>query len=522
MTKLALAVGNAASPLTAWSAAELARRIAAGEVSAREVVEAHIARIEAVNPQLNAVCVSLFEQARAAAERADAVQARGEPLGPLHGVPLTVKECFHVAGTASTMGLAARRDRLEPRDGPLVARLRAAGAIVLGKTNVPQLMVLHETDNPLYGRTNNPWNLDRTPGGSSGGEAAIIAAHGSPLGIGSDLGGSIRIPAHFCGIYGFKPTSYRLTKLGLATNLHGMEAVQFQPGPLARRVEDLELAMRVLVDAPPIAGDFETPPVAWREPGAVDVGRLRVAVWLGDDYLAPCKAIERVVRDAAAALAAAGATVEYIDFPNLPEALRLYLALAGADGGRDFRRLVAGSKVDPRIARMIRLAGAPRWLRPLGAWWLNVRGQRKLAELFANAGPRTADGYWQLTYRAAEFTRAFLAQLAAQHFDAIICPPHTLPAVLHGEADADLLPAAGHQLLLNLLGVPCGVVPAGRVEADDLAVERAVHDALTGRCRRNERGSVGLPVGVQVAAPHWRDDIVLAVMQQLERHFGRV
>lgn len=169
------------SGLTSLSATELARRIKAGEVSAVEVVDAHIRRIEAVNPKLNAVVVPLYEQARAQAAAADAAQARGDALGALHGVPVTIKECCHVAGTPSTAGLTGQMNHRADRDGPLVSRLRTAGAIVLGKTNVPQLLLYYESDNPVYGRTNNPWNLERSPGGSSGGEGAIIAAGGSPL-----------------------------------------------------------------------------------------------------------------------------------------------------------------------------------------------------------------------------------------------------------------------------------------------------------------------------------------------------
>ncbi len=194
---------------TDWSAAQIARRVARREVSALEVVQAHIARIEAVNGRLNAVVVPRFDEARTEAAAADDRLARGEPIGPLHGVPITVKECFHLAGTPASIGLARRQHELSADDGLLVARLRKAGAIVLGKTNLPQLMIWHESDNPVYGRTNNPWDLGRTPGGSTGGEAAIIAARGSPLGLGNDLGGSIRVPCHFCGIHGFKPTSLR-------------------------------------------------------------------------------------------------------------------------------------------------------------------------------------------------------------------------------------------------------------------------------------------------------------------------
>ncbi len=160
-----------AADLTRWPGHQLARSIAAGEVSARETVEAYIARIEQVDPKLNAVVVRLFDEARTAARLADDARDRGETLGLLHGVPITIKECFHVAGTASTSGIRRFANERIAVDGPLVTRLRRAGAIVLGKTNVPQLMLLHETDNPVYGRTNNPWNLERSPGGSSGDHA---------------------------------------------------------------------------------------------------------------------------------------------------------------------------------------------------------------------------------------------------------------------------------------------------------------------------------------------------------------
>jgi fatty acid amide hydrolase len=285
---------------------------------------------------------------------------------------------------------------------------------------------------------------------------------------------------------------------------------------MARRVEDIELAMRILAATPRVADDYETSTAPWPMPDGTDVRGLRIALWLGDDFVAPSQAIVRVLHEAAAALIEAGAIVEPLTFIDTGEAIRLYIALVGADGGRDLARLAVGSEIDPRIARMIRLARLPRWLRPLGAQWLRLRGQRKLADLFLHAGARSAHEYWDLTHRAAEFTRKFLAKFAAQKFDAILSPPHTLAAVRHLDADADLLPAAGHAFLMNLLGVPCGVVARGFVTPDDVAVERSVNDALTGRCRRNERGSAGLPVGVQVAAPHGRDDLVLRLMRFLE------
>ncbi|MBK7920345.1 MAG: hypothetical protein IPJ94_29665 [Chloroflexi bacterium] len=274
--------------ITSLSAAEIARKIRAKELSAREVVDAQIRRIEEVNPLLNAVVIPLFEQARR--KRMPPIRHNfGDPLGPLHGVPITIGEQFLVEGTATTFGLPSQKHHRAEEDGPLVKRLRDAGAIILGKTNVSQMLLFIESDNHLYGRTNNPWNLERTCGGSSGGEAAIIAAGGSPLGLGGDFGGSIREPAHFCGIQGLKPTSLRLTNFDTRSDLlpRGQEVILPQPGPMARTVADLALAMEVLAASGQDRFDPSIPPVSWPNFADVAVKSLRVAVYEDDGYFKP-------------------------------------------------------------------------------------------------------------------------------------------------------------------------------------------------------------------------------------------
>ncbi len=317
------------------SATQLAQEIKAGRLSAKEVVDTHIGRIEAVNPRINAVVIPLFEEARKEADAADAAQRRGHSLGPLHGVPITIKEQFLVKGTATSFGLLNQKDHRAAEDGPLVRRLREAGAIILGKTNTSQLLIYIESDNPVYGRTNNPWNLERTCGGSSGGEAAIIAAGGSPLGLGGDLGGSIREPAHFCGIHGLKPTSWRLTNFDTRPDVFsgGQEVIVPQPGPMARSVADLALAMEVLA-APGVERiDPSIPPVPWRNPADVSASALRIAVYTDDGYFKASPAIRRVVDDAANALRALGAQVEPWTPPDVSQAIRLFFSIFTADGG---------------------------------------------------------------------------------------------------------------------------------------------------------------------------------------------
>ncbi|HLJ65692.1 MAG TPA: amidase, partial [Stellaceae bacterium] len=201
--------------LTCASATTLAHMIREKSVSALEVAEAHLARIAAVNPKLNAIVAIDPERVRADAKAADAALAGSGIKGPLHGVPVTIKDTFDVAGLKATSGTLGRAHHVPSSDATVVTRLKAAGAIILGKTNVPEFAAAYESDNLVYGRTNNPYDLGRTAGGSTGGDAAIIAASGAPLGIGTDAGGSIRVPAHFCGLAGLKPTSGRVPRTGL-------------------------------------------------------------------------------------------------------------------------------------------------------------------------------------------------------------------------------------------------------------------------------------------------------------------
>jgi fatty acid amide hydrolase len=500
------------------SASEMARQIAAGLITSAELIDAHILRIEAVNPRINAVVVPLFAQARAQAAAADEARRRGESLGPLHGVPATIKECFHVAGTPATEGVGRFADEIMSADGPLVERLRRAGAIVLGKTNVPQLMLFHETENPVYGRTNNPWNPQRSPGGSSGGEAALIAAGGSPLGLANDLGGSIRQPAHSCGICGIKPTTLRLTNAGVRDNLHGLEAIRPQPGPLARKVEDLVLALRVLNTVDPQKIDPQIAPVALRDPAEVRIENLRIGMWTDDRFFAASPALRRAVTEAAAALGQWGAHVEPFVPPEIPLAVQLFFSLVSADGSADARRILGRSRRDWRINRLVRLSGSPSWLRAILQGGLRALGQGRTAQLLASIGKRSADEYWQLSAARARYAERFFAAWTVARLDAVICPPHALPALRHGSS-AHLAVAGSYCYWANLLGVPAGVVPVTRVRVGEESDRPASRDIVDLEASRVEAESAGLPVGVQVAAKPWREDVVLAVMAALERHF---
>jgi len=501
-----------AAQLQDLSAREIARRIAAGDLSSSETVEHFIARLKTVNGKLNAVAVDLFESEREAAANIDKALARGEKLGPLAGLPVTIKECFDLAGT---FGLPSRRDIIERRDDPYVAALRAAGAIPIAKTNLPQLMIFTETDNPLYGRTNNPWDPERSCGGSSGGEAAVIAAGGSPPGLGNDIGGSLRIPAAFCGIGSIKPTAGRIPDHcghGLPIGQRGIPA---QVGPMARYVEDLTMALGVLDRA---RDPFADPGPEFGNPAAVDVSRLRFATFADDGEFPVAPAGRCAVAEAAGFLTAAGAKPVAWRPPDLRHVSDLFFACLSADRAQAFRRLLRGNKVDRHVRPLLLTAAMPMWLRGIVGFALDALCQPRSALTVRRFGCGSADQYWQ-TVEAIENLRHELLRSFEQAndgpIDVILCPAYPVPAVRHGANERMPMPGA-YAPLANVSGFPAGIVPVTRVRPGEESDRPASRDQVDGVAREAERGSAGLPIAVQVIARPWRDHIALAAMAKIE------
>ncbi len=504
--------------LTSSTASELARLVREGSVTAKEVVQAHIDRIEEVDGRLNAVVVRRFEAAMAEADEADRAQERGDALGPLHGVPVTIKEQYLVADTPTTFGLPSRTSHRAERDGPLTARLREAGAIVLGKTNVSQMLIYFESDNPVYGRTNNPWALDRTPGGSSGGEAAIIAAGGSPLGLGGDLGGSIRAPAHYCGIAGLKPTSGRLSLLDTPGGVFfEQDVIVYQAGPMARSVADLGLAMSVLVSPERDALDPTVDAHAWPDFASVDVAGLHLGVFEDNGWFPASPGIRRGVRRAAAALEERGARISAFRPPPAGEALRVLLSVLSCDGLAAFRTALDGQQVDDRLKGFLMAASIPKVVRPLIAAVMGLAGLQHMALALRAVGPWTGESLRALADDVGRLQSDYLAALDAAKVDALVCPPNGLPALVHGLSDDLTVHTAGsYTSVINTLGFPAGVVPVTRVRAGEESDRPAGRGPVVRKALEVERGSAGLPVGVQVIGRPWREDVVLAVMAAVE------
>lgn len=467
------------------SAAELARRISAGELSSRALVELYIARIERHDPSINAVVVRLFEQARARADEADRACARGERCGPLHGVPITIKECFDVQATASTFGHPERRDHRAHRNATAVERLVQAGAIVLGKTNVPKDLSDWQSHNALYGVTNNPWDITRTPGGSSGGASAALAAGFSALELGSDVGGSIRMPAHCCGVYGHKPTFGVVPLTGHSLTPHANPGDIQVAGPLARSALDLDIALRL------IAGPDGAQARAWSlrlpEPKAAPLSSYRVAVITSDDQFPTDRDTQHVASSVADALKHDGAQVD-LD-PPLPMSSReyyeLYVALLrGATSGRrslaEIARFAAqAAATDPADHRYeaIMLRGLAQNHRQ----WIGHDDARQQLRVG-----------WE-----AFFDR----------YDAVIAPIATTPAFTHEfnvprhlhmlDIDGTPRPIADNYYWIGIAGtayLPATAIPAG----------------LSAR---------GLPIGMQIIGREFADLTCIALARHLEQSY---
>ena len=298
------------------SAHEILEKIKQGEVSSLEVLESFLAQVEKVNPKINAIVALDIERAKEKAKEADNKISLKSKLGPLHGLPMTIKDAFEVEGIVSTGGNPAWKDNIPKRNAEAVQRLVDAGAIIFGKTNVPFLSSDLQSFNKIYGTTNNPWDLERTPGGSSGGSAAALAAGMTPLELGSDIGGSIRVPAHFCGLYGHKPSYNIISEVGhmppppgsILTG-NGLSVA----GPLARSPEDLEIALDVLVAAQ------EQDSQAWKvklpKARTKKIKELKIAVWPDEPYAEADDEITSLIKDTAEDLRHAGAKVETVDLP---------------------------------------------------------------------------------------------------------------------------------------------------------------------------------------------------------------
>lgn len=502
-------------PLTAMSASELHGKLVSREVSAEEAARAHLDRAITIDGRLNAFVALHRGEALEAARRIDERRARGEDVGPLAGLPLTVKENLDFAGRPATLGIVARKSKLAKRDATIIGALRRAGAVILGQTNVPQLLLSHETRNPVYGVTNNVFSRDHAPGGSSGGEASAIASGMSPAGVGTDIGGSIRVPATWSGIAGFKPTLDRWSNRGSNGALPGQEGVRSQAGPMGRGVSDLVLLLRSLDVTAMSSEDPLVAPLPFGDPAALDATKLRVGYYVDDGIVTPSAAVGRAVMEAATALRDRGFDVRPFSPPRMREAIGYYFGLMSADGGRTAWGQLAGTTVEPTLVPLKRMASLPDAVRGTLVRALRAAGEARPSWVLSNIGEKSVQELWRLTSAARAYRLEVMEAMLAAQIDVILCPAHATPAVPH-TLSAQFVVAGSYSMLFNLLQFPAGVVPVTVVRPSEAERPGTPQDRFDRVAREVDKRSAGLPVGVQVAGPPFSDEWVLAVMLALE------
>lgn len=460
--------------LLTLGAAELARRIRTRQISPVEAVEAHIRRIEQVNPRINAVIIPLFEQAREQAQQAaDRLAGNGiEDLPPLFGVPITIKDSFALNGVRFVSGSYHRRDIVADTDAAAVSLLKQAGAIILGKTNVPDLCWLGETVNPVFGRTRNPHDTRRMAGGSSGGEGAIIAAGGSPLGLGSDTAGSLRIPAAACGVVSLKPSPGRIPVKGHIPMPPPSLADFLSIGPMARRVEDLALALDILSETP--VHDYQQ----------IDLKGRRVTVYIRNPMYPVAGAVADTVSMAAGALRSAGMEVADSPRPPMIKSGFQFMGIFHKEGGtRAYREGLGGGALFDYVAEIkANLQRQGRISPEVLGFQAFLSG---LGTLLSMAGFASRDGLEQ----SREAFRRILTPGGV-----LLCPMLVTPPPRHGWTWWMPL-TIPYAPMFNALGFPAACVPVRWT-------------------------AKGLPLVVQIVAAPGDDEVTLAVAAELERVFG--
>ena len=464
----------APNPLLFLSAREIAAQVRGKVILPVEVAKAHLDRIAQLNPKLNAFVDCQPEVVLAQAHHAEKAVTRGDVVGPLHGVPLSIKSSIDVAGHRCETGSRLRAGIMASQDAPLVSRLRAAGAVILGVTNAPEMLMAWETDNLLYGRTNNPWDLTRTAGGSSGGESAAIAAGLSAGGVGSDGGGSIREPAHFCGICGLKPTPGRIPSTGHFPKSVGPFALLGVVGPMARTVKDLQVLFDVLAGWDD--GDPSSAPVEVREIHEGVVRTTSIAFFEDDGRTPVTEETRSAVTHAAFVLSQMGFRVDAFRPEGLEEARQLWWKFFGVAGGMILGPMLRGheSELSPI-------------LKQFSSW--------------TAAEPAHSGESLLATWLARDDVREQVL-LQMRKYPVLICPTASIPAFRHGEREWQIegkivkyLDAWSYCEWFNLLGFPAVVVPMGR-------------------------SPEGLPIGVQIVGRPWEEELVLAVAAVLEEARG--
>eukprot|EP01017_Pseudomicrothorax_dubius_P027165 TRINITY_DN3095_c0_g1_i3.p1 TRINITY_DN3095_c0_g1~~TRINITY_DN3095_c0_g1_i3.p1 ORF type:complete len:617 (+),score=159.16 TRINITY_DN3095_c0_g1_i3:67-1917(+) len=496
-------------------------------ITSEEILLTFYERAKTVGVQLEMAADFDIDVALTAARKADEERRKAtdrNSLPPLHGIPISVKDCFTQAGLDSTCGFASRCFKPFQSDGALVEILRANGAIPFVRGSVPQGVFTIENMNNIFGRSKNPYNTLRTTGGSSGGDAGLVSISAAPFAIGTDVGGSLRAPALFCGVFAFKPTANRGTSLGVnywtPTGKSSQPALKSSFGPIGRSVEDLVIGMRVLFSSYTYKRDLSIPPLPWSEENfKARSDKRRIGYVLGDDFLPISKANRRAVEEAAAGFKKLGFDVVEVKLPNLEQLTLCYFALVTSEGRmRTFKQGLLGERMMKEYELTKTLTHLPKWVRGLIPFFLRLKGENRLAKISGVTGEKTAAEYCDWAQVMQVEQDKFHKVWNDLQLDGLILPGLATPPFQHGKASS-LVVTSLYAFITNLLDLPTGVFPMTTVRPGEDIYDNSdcpVNDKIKHDMAAAIRGTENLPVGVQIVTKPFEDEKCLQLMQELE------
>ncbi|XP_023608504.1 vitamin D3 hydroxylase-associated protein-like isoform X2 [Myotis lucifugus] len=503
-------------PILALPLVELAQKLQAEELSLESVLCSYLEEALKVHQEVNCLTDFLEE----CEEQLQALKKlKKSERGLLYGVPMSLKDPYDCMGHDSTCGLAQFLEKPAAKDGVLVKVLKAQGAIPFVKTNIPQSMLSFDCSNPIYGQTRNPLNLKKTPGGSSGGEGALLSKGGSILGMGTDTGGSIRIPSSFCGVYGLRTSRDRLSYTGIASAVKGKTSVATVAGPLARDVDSLVLCLRALLSEDMHQLDPTVPFMPFREEIYSNTRPLRIGYYESDGFSQPSPSMARAVRLTCRLLQDAGHEVIPFSIPRIEYAMqKLYTGGLFADGGATLLEKLEGDIVDPSMKALVTELRLPDLLKCILARILKKIEPRTAQNLEMIRGVKTPKKLWEQHTAVQEYQQEFIAKWKSLDLDVLLSP--SLDPAFYIGYPAKASASSSYHSLYNMLDFPAGVVPVTTVtlqDEEELAFYKGYYgDSNDRNFKEAVEGSVGLPVAVQCITLPWEEELCLRFMKEVE------
>nr|XP_056700762.1 fatty-acid amide hydrolase 1-like [Euleptes europaea] len=506
--------GHQAAPILAFSLPQLCGKLRDGSLSPESVFYAYMDKALDVTREINCVTDYLEDSELQLLH----IKSQGKK-GLLYGVPISLKDSIDCKSHDSTLGLVKRLHKPATADAVVVQVLKQQGAIPFVKTNVPQSLLNYDCSNLIFGQTVHPMDHTKTPGGSSGGEGALIKSGGSILGIGTDVGGSIRIPSAFCGICGFKATANRISKRGIVPSIRGQKSANTGVGPMARDVDGVVLCMRALLCDQMFQLDPTVVPLPFNEEVYSSSQPLRIGYYSTDSFTMPSPSMKRAILETKHLLEKAG----HMLVPFKPLHIEHFMSTllpAGmfADGGATFLESFQGESADPTMKEVLLVAKLPNWLRSLLSWIIRPISPR-MSKALRSMKEKSVNQLWKLHAEIEEYCHEFIAEWKRLNLDVILCPALG-PAFKIGFPGKCTV-GAGYTFLYNFLDFPAGVVPVTTVtekDEEDLKTLRGYYNDLWDRTlRKAVEGAIGLPVAVQCVALPWQDELCLRFMKEVEK-----